>query len=224
MIREGYRCKVKNYTGGYNGGILTVWKIDTPSGEKYEILKNSKSGNASLKDGYGITIIGSANNFNEAMKEIYKWENAGISKNPNLKSETVILQLLNGPHYWPSVVKTLEEFGSIKLNLQTAVYLFESHFNTWEKNRYNLTNLDSILRTFNLEETETIILCRYAISRDPKCIESFPKNLMSEAVKDGSIQKLVTPSGNGINPEWLISPCFGKDVVMDMEDVLEERE
>jgi len=203
-MRKNYQCESTRYYGCYDGGTRTVWKITTPSGQKYTIIKPSGS-YAYIETRY--MNAGRADNFKEAMKMIYGWEDTGKSFEPDLTNKAVVIDLMQKDEYCERT-KLLIEDGIIVPNLQTAVYLFNDQFENVSGKRHNLANLGMILSNLKLSDEELLTFCKYAISRDPMCAESVPGRLMTKMVAAGKGAELLVPSTDGINVDWLKEPCF----------------
>lgn len=214
-IRDGYSTNYEVLLNYNTEGLDKIWTIETPSSQKYKIIKplsiDLLENNVEIQDGYGFRAILHSDSVAHALHEIYEWEQAGVTKNPDLKDKTTIMQILNAADR-PDTVLKLQKMGSLVLDLQTAVYLFTSKIIAY-KDTMNSINLSAFFAVFVLSKEDTITLCRYAISKDTKYIESFPKRLLSEAMKDGSIHTLVTPSADGIDPIWTKFPHFGNSVL-----------
>jgi len=209
-MRKNYQCESTRYYGCYDGGTRTVWKITTPSGQKYTIIKPSGS-YAYIETRY--MNAGRADNFKEAMKMIYGWEDAGKSFEPDLTDKKVVMGLMKNDTYCYRT-KLLIEDGVIIPNLQTAVYLFNEQFNDGYNRKgktyyfSNRSNMSTILKELKLNDEELLTFCKYAISRDPMCAESVPGRLMTKMVAAGKGAELLVPSTDGINMDWLKEPCF----------------
>ena len=80
-MRKNYQCESTRYCGCYDGKTRIIWEITTPSGHKYTIIK-PYGGVAFIKTRY--VNVGHAANFKEAIKKIYRWEDAGKSFEPDL--------------------------------------------------------------------------------------------------------------------------------------------
>ena len=207
MIRTGYKEDKRKLTDGYNGGTTTIWRITAPSGNTYEVSKNSNSGVVYITDKDDFKVI--------AIKD------KGINMLPDLTKEKDIKDILNSYH-GIIYASTLIENGCIKSNLQTAVYLFHSHYCDVKDTRHNLANLGSIFRNMDLSDEESIALCRYAISKDPNCAKSFPSDLIVKMTKAGKAGELFTPDETVIDPAWFNNPSYGEKVnqlsTKDMEE------
>ena len=203
-IRKGYNCESCKYYGCYDGGTQMVWKITTPSGQKYKINKPS-GGRAYIETRY--KSVGIADDYNDAMKQIYEWEDNGVSFEPDLSNKDEVIALMKGDHICLKT-KLLIEDNIIVPNLQTAVFLFHDQYVNKEGTRQNLAKMLTILRTIRLNDDELFTFCRYAIKKDPMCAETIPGDLLTKAIKTGRAAVLCTPSTEGIDVTWYDEPCF----------------
>lgn len=220
MIRSGYKETQRKVLGCYNGGTLTIWNITAPSGNEYEVSKNSKSGTAVITDKDGFKVLSVEENYRFALMQIYIWEDNHINVLPDLTKASEIKGILDSKGGLLEVNKLVKK-GCIESNLQTAAYLFHSHFYDVENTRYNAANLRSILGELTLSEEESIAFCRYAISKDPNCAGGVPNDLIVKITKEGRAVELFTPSANAIDPNWLLEPSFGKSIEMDYDVEME---
>lgn len=220
MIKNGYSLTQRKISGIYDGGTLTIWNIKAPSGNEYKVSKNSKSGGAVITDKDSFKVLSVEENYRFALMQIYDWEDNHANVLPDLTKASEIKSILDGKDGLLEVGKLVKK-GCIESNLQTATYLFHSHFHNVENTKYNATNLRSIFRELSLSEEESIALCRYAISKDPNCAEDVPSDLVVKMTKEGRAGELFTPSANAIDPDWLLEPSFGKSVEMDYDAKIE---
>lgn len=221
MIRDGYKEDKRKLTGWYNGGTTTIWRITAPSGNTYEVSKNSNNRIVYITDKDDFKVIAIKESYRLALSQIYDWEDNSINVLPDLTKEKDIKDILNSYH-GIIYASTLIEKGCIESNLQTAVYLFHSHYCDVKDTRYNLANLGSIFRNMDLSDEESIALCKYAISKDPNCAESFPSDLIVKMTKAGKAGELFTPDETAIDPAWFNNPSYGEKVnqlsTKDMEE------
>lgn len=98
MIRNGYKETKRKIVGGYEGGTITVWRITTPSGNIYEVSKNSKNRFAYITDKDNFKILGAEESYQTALKQIYYWEDNGIRVLPDLTNTSDIKNILNQYH------------------------------------------------------------------------------------------------------------------------------
>lgn len=68
MIKNGYKETKRKIVGGYEGGTITVWRITTPSGNIYEVSKNSKNRFAYITDKDNFKILGAEESNQTALK------------------------------------------------------------------------------------------------------------------------------------------------------------
>lgn len=221
MIRDGYKEDKRKLTGGYNGGTTTIWRITAPSGNTYEVSKNSNNRIVYITDKDDFKVIAIKESYRLALSQIYDWEDNSINVLPDLTKEKDIKDILNSYH-GIIYASTLIENECIESNLQTAVYLFHSHYCDVKDTRHNLANLNSIFRNMDLSDEESIALCKYAISKDPNCAESFPSDLIVKMTKAGKAGELFTPDETVIDPAWFNNPSYGEKVnqlpTKDMEE------
>lgn len=208
MIRTGYKEDKRKLTGGYNGGTTTIWRITAPSGNEYEVSRNSNNGTTYITDKDSFKTLSIEKNYRFALMQIYDWEDNHVNVLPDLTKASDIKSILDS-HYGIIYTDKLIEKGCIESNLQTAVYLFNSHYCDVKDTRRNLANLGGIFRSMSLSEEDSVALCRYAISKDPNCAETFPSNLVVKMTKEGKAGELFTPSDDKINPDWYENPAFG---------------
>lgn len=221
MIRDGYKEDKRKLTGGYNGGTTTIWRITAPSGNTYEVSKNSNDGYVYITDKDDFKVIDVKESYRLALSQIYDWEDQGVNVLPDLTKVKDIKDILTSYHGIIYARKLIEQ-GCIESNLQTAVYLFHTHACYIKDTRHNLANLHSIFRSMDLSDEESIALCKYAISKDPNCAESFPSDLIVKMTKAGKAGELFTPDETVIDPAWFNNPSYGKEVnqlpTKDMEE------
>lgn len=211
MIQKDYIQTVRKFTGCYNGGTTTIWSITAPSGNKYNIFKNSKRAWFGMEDEHGFKFLDRKESYQEALTQIYDWENSGTSPLPDLTNKEDLKEILNedcGIFY----AGILAEENYICSTLPTAVYLFESHFYTFENTTRNATNLNDIFRSLSLSEKDQISLCQYAISKDPNCSASIPCDLLTKLTKEGKANILFQTYKEEIPTDWFENPTYGEKV------------
>lgn len=209
MIKNGYKETKRKIVGGYEGGTITVWRITTPSGNIYEVSKNSKNRFAYITDKDNFKILGAEESYQTALKQIYYWEDNGIRVLPDLTNTSDIKNILNQYHGIVNAVSLIQD-GCIKPDLQTAVYLFATNKDKYSK--HNWVNLDLILKIINLNEEDVITLCKYTIAEDIDCVKAIPSNLLVKMTKKGKAKEQLTPDVSKINPLWLTEPSYGEKV------------